>query len=180
MKSIWNRIRRPLELLLWVAVLGFVLFRFGPQLTAALGIGGGSEPVSFHAFRALDGRVVTREDIRGKVVLVNAWATWCTPCVIEMPAFQRAYEDYANQGFMVLGVARDQGGTGRVTSFLAEKGITYPVAMASDVDLGGITDVQILPTSYLIARDGTIRHKVEGLFVGPALRLAVKKLLAEE
>jgi hypothetical protein len=66
-----------------------------------------------------------------------------------------------------------------VKAFLQKKGITYPVAMARDVDLGGITDVEILPTSFLIGRDGTIRHRVEGLYAGPALRLAVKRLLNE-
>ena len=64
-------------------------------------------------------------------------------------------------------------------AFLEEKGITYPVAMAADADLGGITDVTTLPTSFLIDREGKIRHTVEGLYLGPALRMAVKRLLAE-
>jgi peroxiredoxin len=110
---------------------------------------------------------------------VNAWATWCPPCVIEMPGFQRVYDDYKDQGFLVLGVSKDQGDPTPVRAFLAKKGITYPVAMARDVDLGGITDVQTLPTSYLIGRDGTIKHRVEGLYAGPALRMAVKRLLDE-
>jgi peroxiredoxin len=96
-----------------------------------------------------------------------------------MPGFQRVYDDYKDRGFLVLGVSRDQGGLAEVRAFLQRKGITYPVAMASDVDFGGITDVDILPTSYLIGRDGTIRHRVEGLYAGPALRLAVKRLLDE-
>jgi peroxiredoxin len=179
MMSVWNKIKRPLEFLLWVGILGFASFRLGPQVTAALGMGGGDEEFTMTAFRALDGSDLTREDLAGKVVLVNAWATWCTPCVIEMPGFQRVYEDYRDQGFLVLGVSRDQSDAARVRAFLEKKRITYPVAMANDVDLGGITDVQILPTSYLIGRDGTIRHKVEGLYAGPALRLAVRRLLAE-
>ncbi|MCJ7630169.1 MAG: TlpA family protein disulfide reductase [Longimicrobiales bacterium] len=177
--SVWNRIKRPLELLIWVGVLGFVLFRLGPQVTAIFGIGAGDDEISVAAFRALDGSVFTREDLEGKVVLVNAWATWCPPCVIEMPGFQRVYDDYRDQGFLVLGVSRDQGDPAPVKAFLQKKGITYPVAMARDVDLGGITDVEILPTSFLIGRDGTIRHRVEGLYAGPALRLAVKRLLDE-
>jgi cytochrome c biogenesis protein CcmG/thiol:disulfide interchange protein DsbE len=177
--SVWNRIKRPLEFLIWVGILGFVFFRFGPQLTAAFGVGAGDEVFSVDAFRALDGTVFTREDLAGKVILVNAWATWCPPCVIEMPGFQRVYEDYKDQGFLVLGVSRDQGDPTQVQAFLERKKITYPVAMARDVDLGGITDVQILPTSYLIGRDGTIRHRVEGLYAGPTLRMAVRRLLDE-
>jgi peroxiredoxin len=180
MKSVWNKIKRPLELLLWAGVLGFVLLRLGPQITAAVGIGGGDEPFSAGVFRSLDGSVITRQDLAGKVVLVNAWATWCPPCVIEMPGFQRVYDDYKDQGFLVLGVSRDQGDPASVRTFLERKGITYPVAMAADVDLGGITDVSTLPTSFLIGKDGTIRHRVEGLYAGPALRLAVKRLLAQD
>jgi peroxiredoxin len=175
----WTRIRRPLELLIWIGVLGFVLFRFGPQLGAVLGVGAGEERLSFGAFLTLDGEVLTADDLKGKVLLVNAWATWCPPCVIEMPGFQRVYEDYRDQGFLVLGVSRDHEGPEKVRAFLQQKGITYPVAMAAQADLGGITEVQTLPTSYLIGRDGTIRHKVEGLYAGPVLRLAVKRLLEE-
>ena len=177
--SMWNKIKRPLEFLIWVGVLGVASFRLGPQITAAFGVGAGDEAFSATAFRALDGTVFSTEDLEGKVVLVNAWATWCTPCVIEMPSFQRVYDDYRDQGFLVLGVSRDQGDPSKVINFLEKKGITYPVAMSWDVDLGGITEVSILPTSFLIGRDGTIRHRVEGLYTGPALRLAVRRLLAE-
>ncbi len=177
--SVWNRIKRPLEFLIWAGVLSFVVFRLSPQVTAAFGVGAGDEEFSANSFRTLDGSVLTLEDLEGKVVLVNAWATWCPPCVIEMPGFQRVYDDYKDQGFLVLGVSRDMGDPAHVKAFLEKKGITYPVAMARDVDLGGITDVQTLPTSFLIGRDGTIRHRVEGLYAGPALRMAVKRLLNE-
>jgi len=179
MKKFWTRIRRPLELLLWAGVLGLVVFRLGPQVTAAFGLGGGDDELSVTAFTALDGTVFTQGELQGRVILVNAWATWCTPCVLEMPGFQKIYDDYKDQGFLVLGVSRDHEGPEKVRAFLQQKEITYPVAMAAEVDLGGITEVSTLPTSYLIGRDGTIRHKVEGLYLGPALRLAVKRLLAE-
>ncbi len=175
----WNKIKRPLELLLWAGVLGFVFFRMGPQVTAIFGLGAGEDALSVDAFTTLDGETFSQDDLRGKVVLVNAWATWCGPCVLEMPGFQKVYDDYRDQGFLVLGVSRDHEGPQKVRAFLERKNITYPVAMAADVNLGGITDVTTLPTSYLIGRDGTIRHRVEGIYLGPALRLAVKRLLAE-
>lgn len=176
----WKKVVRPLEVLLWVGVLGFAAYRFGPQIGAALGLGSGDAQVTGSVVRTLDGTAITMKDLEGKVVLVNAWATWCPPCVIEMPGFQRVYQDYRDQGFLVLGVSRDQGDRSRVRKFLEEKGITFPVAMAADADLGGITEVTTLPTSFLIGRDGTIRHRVEGLFAEPALRMAVRKLLAEK
>lgn len=176
----WKALKRPLEFLLWTGALVFVALRFGPQVTAALGIGGGEEELSTVAFQALDGSFLDGEDLKGSVVLLNIWATWCPPCVIEMPGFQRVYDDYKDEGFLVLGVSRDHGNRDRVEIFLREKEITYPVAMAGEVDFGGLTDVETLPTSYLIGRDGTIRHRVEGLYPGPTLRLAVRRLLAEE
>ena len=179
MKTTWKKIRGPLEFLLWAAVLTFVFVRLSPQLTPMLGIAEGDEALPAAAFRGLDGTAFTSEDLEGRVVLLNVWATWCGPCVIEMPSFQRIYDDYRDQGFLILGVSKDQEGPEKVTAFLQEKGITYPVAMAEDVDFGGLTNTSALPTSYLIGKDGTVRNKVTGLYVGPALRLAVKRLLAE-
>jgi hypothetical protein len=66
-----------------------------------------------------------------------------------------------------------------VRAFLDKKGITYPVALAGSVDLGEMTRVRTLPTSFLLGRDGRIKHRVEGIFAEPTLRMAVKKLLAE-
>ena len=172
--------RRVLEILIWVGVLGFVAYRFGPQVGAALGLGAGNVEVTGTAVRTLDGDSFSLDDLKGKVVLVNVWATWCPPCVIEMPSFQRAYEDLKDQGFLVLGISKDQGDPAKVRAFLQEKGITYPVAMAVEADLGGLTDVTTFPTSFLIDRKGRIRHTVEGLYLGPTLRMAVKRLLAED
>ena len=66
-----------------------------------------------------------------------------------------------------------------VRTFLRQKGITYPVAMAWQASLSGFGEVGGLPTSYLIGRDGKIKHRVEGLFAEPALRMAVRQLLDE-
>lgn len=179
-KSRWKTAKGLVELLVWVAVLAFVAYRLGPQVGAALGLGAGSEELRGGTIQTLDGTSLTLEDLKGKVVLVNVWATWCPPCVIEMPGFQRVFEDYRDQGFLVLGISRDRGDPARVEAFLRKKGITYPVAMDGEANLGGITEVETLPTSFLIGRDGSIRHRVVGIYPGPTLRMAVKRLLAEE
>ena len=166
------------ELLFWVAVLGFVGYRLAPQLGAALGLGAGETPVTAGSFETIHGEVLSMEDFRGKVVLVNAWATWCPPCVVEMPGFQRVYEDYRDQGFMVLGISRDQGSPDLVRSFLRQKEITYPVAMAWQPGLTSF-EASTLPTSFLVGRDGKIKHTVVGIFAEPTLRMAVKTLLSE-
>ena len=168
------------DVLFFAVVLGIIGYRLQPQTWAALGLGAENTEVSSAGIETLDGEIVTLEGLKGKVVLVNAWATWCAPCVLEMPGFQRVYEDYRDQGFTVLGISRDEGSPDLVRAFLRQKGITYPVAMAWQASLDGFGEVGALPTSYLIGRDGNIKHRVEGIFAEPALRMAVRQLLDDE
>jgi cytochrome c biogenesis protein CcmG, thiol:disulfide interchange protein DsbE len=181
LQRVWRsgRIRRGAEVLLWVAVLGFVGHRLWPQLAAALAVGsGGAEAPAFEV-RTLAGEEVTLESLRGQVVLVNFWATWCPPCRIEMPGFERVYQEKKDEGFVIVGLSTDQAGSREVERFLSDRGITFPVGMASAQlvrDFGGLRG---LPTSFLVDREGRIRHTVTGIFAEPALRMAVNRLLAE-
>jgi cytochrome c biogenesis protein CcmG/thiol:disulfide interchange protein DsbE len=168
------------DFLFLAVALGIIGYRLQPQAWAALGLGAEDTEVSSGGIETLDGEIITLEGLKGRVVLVNAWATWCPPCVLEMPGFQSVYEDYRDQGFTVLGISRDEGSPDVVRAFLKEKGITYPVAMAWQASLKGFGEVGGLPTSYLIGKDGKVKHRVEGLFAEPALRMAVRQLLAEE
>lgn len=131
------------------------------------------------ALHDLDGKLVTLDDFAGRTVVLNFWATWCGPCRVEMPWLQKLHERYAEQGLVVLGLATDAAGRAPVERFLAERGITYPVAMADDAivrDFGGIRGI---PTTFIIDRAGVIRHRVVGIFAQPAMDAAVRRLLAE-
>lgn len=114
----------------------------------------------------VDGGTATLSALRGDVVVVNIWATWCPPCVREMPSLQRVYERYGDRGLEVLAVAvddvpgeRQPDGriVGLVSEFVAEYGLTFPVA----VDPTGGTErrfgTEYLPTTVLIDRAGRIR-----------------------
>ncbi len=172
--------RITLGAIVWILLLGFVAYRMAPQVGAAVGAGGEPEEAPALALRTLDGESVTLEDYRGKVVLVNFWATWCPPCRVEMPGFQRVYEDREEDGFVILALSTDRGGTGGVRDFIEERGLTFPTAMASAEAVQAFGGVRALPTSFLIDRDGRIRQRVSGIFLEPTLRLAVRHLLAEE
>lgn len=163
----------------WILLLGFLAFRIAPQVQAALGAGAGDSVAPSFQLRALDGEPLSLEQYRGQVVLVNFWATWCPPCRIEMPGFQQVYEDRRDEGFVVLGISTDQAGERVVRDFLAERGITYPVAMATGQVVRDFGGIRALPTSFLIDRDGRIRQEVKGYFAEPALRMAVGHLLEE-
>jgi cytochrome c biogenesis protein CcmG, thiol:disulfide interchange protein DsbE len=163
----------------WILLLGFLAYRISPQVKAAFGAGAGDSMAPAFAARTLDGEPVSLEALRGQVVLVNFWATWCPPCRIEMPGFQRVYEARADLGFVVIGISTDRAGEGVVREFIHSRSLTFPVAMASGQVVRDFGGVRALPTSFLIGRDGTIRQEVKGFFAEPALRMAVDRLLAE-
>ena len=177
LKSI--RPKAALEAALWLLLLGFVGSRMWPQIAAAFGVDSASQRAPEFHLTTLAGEPVSREALRGKVVLVNFWATWCPPCRLEMPGFQKIYDRKHDQGFTILGVATDAASTAEESSFLRERGITYPVAMANGEAVSAFGNVNTLPTSFLIDRDGRIRYEVRGIFAAVSLEQAVDRLLAE-
>jgi peroxiredoxin len=131
------------------------------------------------AFQTLDGARVDRDVLKGQVTIVNFWATWCPPCRVEIPALQDLHEEFAGEGLVVLGLSTDAGGPGAVTAFLEERGVTYPVAMADAATRNAFGGVTALPTTFILDRQGVIRHRVFGFFAPPAMRAAVRRLLEE-
>ena len=171
--------RLPIETLAWIALLAFIGYRAWPQAAAAFGVASTNAAAPAFQLTTLDGRVMTSDQLRGSVVLVNFWATWCPPCRVEMPGFQAVYDRNRSRGFVVLGISTDAGGPEAVQTFLAAHHITYPIAMASASELQGFGAVNVLPTSFLIDRQGKIRNEVRGVFASFALARAVDHLLGE-
>jgi cytochrome c biogenesis protein CcmG/thiol:disulfide interchange protein DsbE len=182
MMARFTRLRRLLtpERIGWTLLLGFLAWRLLPQASAALGVAAMNQEAPAFQVTTLDGAPVSADSLRGKVVLLNFWATWCPPCRVEMPGFQDVYDERRAEGFVVLGVSTDRAGRAPVLEFLKEKGITYPVAMANGTMLNAYGGARVLPTSFLIDRQGRIRHEVRGYFAEVALRQAVGRLLAED
>ena len=103
-----------------------------------------------------DGRTVQLSDYRGKVVLLNFWATWCGPCQMEIPWFVEFEREHKDKGFAVIGVSMDDDGWDAVKPFITEFGVNYRILMGSNTvgDLYGGVDA--LPTSFIIDRQGRI------------------------
>jgi cytochrome c biogenesis protein CcmG, thiol:disulfide interchange protein DsbE len=168
-----------LEAAAWLLVLAFLAYRISPQVKAAFGVGAGDTLAPEFQLQTLDQEPVSLASLQGKVVLVNFWATWCPPCRIEMPGFQRVYEENRDDGLVVLGISTDRAGEAVVREFLTDRGLTFPVAMANAEVVRSFGDVRTLPTSFLIDRSGRVVQEVRGIFAEPALRMAVNRLLAE-
>ncbi len=169
--------KRLLDAALWVVVIGLVVWRFGPQVGAALGLGATDIPAPAFQVTTLAGDTLGTVQLEGRVVLVNFWATWCAPCRLEMPGFQDVWEDYADRGVTILGLSVDRGDRSRVRDWVRDKGITYPIAFPTGATVRAFGGANVLPTSILINRDGRIVHRVEGFYTEPALRAALNRLL---
>jgi cytochrome c biogenesis protein CcmG, thiol:disulfide interchange protein DsbE len=172
-----GRLQRSVEGVLWVLVLGLVVWRFGPQAGAALGLRAGTEPAPDFVVQTLAGDSVRLSELRGKVVLINFWATWCAPCRIEMPGFQRVWEDYADRGLVIVGLSVDRGVRSDVARWVDDRGLTFPIAFAPGPVVRSYGGASVLPTSILVDPQGRIAHRVQGYYAEPALRAAVRRLL---
>jgi peroxiredoxin len=101
-------------------------------------------------------------DQRGKVVMVNFWATWCPPCLEEMPAMERLYRKHKDAGFTLVAISVDAD-PGKVTPFVTEHKLTMPIGVDPRMDLANTYGVRALPSSFVVSRDGHLT----ALAIGP-------------
>ena len=123
-------------------------------------------------FKDLDGKDVPLNQYKGKVVLVNFWATWCEPCQIEIPWLIEMQQKYSSKGFTILGVDVDDEGNNVVSAYTAKERfnvngeklpMNYPILRGNDAVADKFGGLLGYPTSFLISRDGKIVKKVQGL-----------------
>jgi peroxiredoxin len=121
---------------------------------------------------ALDGSPFTLSEHRGEVVILNFWATWCIPCLAEMPTLEALQQELGDEGLQIVGISQDTGGADEIRPFADQLGVTYPLlpdpAFNVSARYGG---VPVLPTTIVIDREGRITQTEYGA-------LTRKKLLA--
>ncbi len=129
----------------------------------------------------VDGTPFSLQQLRGKVVLVNFWATWCEPCITEMPSLQQLREQLMASGFEVLAV-NYQEGPARINSFVQKMNLTLPVVRDTDGSVARNWGARIFPASYLVDRAGNIRHSISGGadWTSPPLVSTIRTLLAAQ
>jgi peroxiredoxin/YHS domain-containing protein len=114
-------------------------------------------PAPTFSLMDLSGEPLSNERVKGKVVLLDFWATWCAPCRKSMPDLQRLHRKYADRGFAVVGVSIDEGGAAKVKKYVASKKFTYPIAVDSnDSPAWEAFRVKAVPAAYLLDREGRI------------------------
>jgi peroxiredoxin len=115
--------------------------------------------------RTMNGPNMRLAEQRGRVVMVNFWATWCAPCRQEMPHLNRLYEKYRGAGFVLLGVNVDDD-TGKAAEVAAKLGVTFPVLLDTEKSVSKLYDVSTMPSTMIIDRDGKVRYVHRGYQVG--------------
>ena len=112
------------------------------------------KPAPDFTLKDANGQTVKLSDYKGKVVLLNFWATWCGPCALEIPWFQQFQQEYRSKGFEVLGVSMDEDGWNAVKPYIAEHKINYRVVLGNDSVGELYGGVDSLPTTFIIDREG--------------------------
>jgi peroxiredoxin len=129
-----------------------------------------------------DGEMVSLSGLRGRPLLINLWASWCLPCRAEMPAIQRVYDEYRDQGFTVLAInATNQDSVSEAVSFVQSNSLTFPILLDEDGSVSQQYSLRALPTSFFVDSEGVIREVVVGGPMSEALlRIRVQELFERE
>jgi peroxiredoxin len=130
---------------------------------------------------SVDGETITLSKLRGKVVLVDFWATWCAPCRTAIPHLNDLYKAYRARGLEIIGVSLDTGSQERVRRFAVSMGIRYPIIMANDEVLKNY-GIAPIPTTFLIDRKGYISNKWVGFSQSLMAKISAEteRLLSQE
>lgn len=111
----------------------------------------------------LGGEQVSLSDYQGKVLIVNIWDTWCPPCRAEIPDFIKLYDEYYDDGLVILGIAAAQEGVDAVKKFVDSYNINYPIALLNQQTFEGFGPIKGIPTTFVIDKNGRIAEKYVGL-----------------
>jgi cytochrome c biogenesis protein CcmG/thiol:disulfide interchange protein DsbE len=163
--------------------------RVKPKGTVKVGIlrsGTAAQLAPDFTLKDLDGKDVSLSQFKGKVVLINFWATWCDPCYIEIPWLIEMQQRYAAKGFTILGVALDEEGKSVVAPWVAKERfdvggqrlpMNYPILLGDDAVADKFGGLLGYPTSILISRDGKMIKRVTGILTYDEISKAIESQL---
>ena len=129
--------------------------------TAALAAGGIGQPAPDFTLKRLDGKNVRLAELRGDVVMINFWATWCGPCRQEMPLLDKLYANYKDLGFVLLGV-NVEADAKAMGKYLKDVPVSFPILSDSSNSVAKLYGVAGMPSTVLVDRDGKVRFVHRG------------------
>lgn len=129
------------------------------------------------SLKTSEGATIDLKKLKGKLVLVNFWATWCGPCRAEIPAFVDVYEQYKDKGLEIVGISVDDDGWTEVKPFVERYKINYPVVIDNGSVARAYGNVSAIPTTFLVDKDGNLVDRHIGLMKKEALENLIKSYL---
>lgn len=147
--------RKWIQAVILTAVLLIGGYTIGSSLFAEEEIPREGSMAPHFTLTGLDGKTYELSDYRGKPMLINFWGSWCEPCVREMPAIQRQYEKWKDQGLVVLGVNLDESKV-TVQSFVKQNGVTFPILFDKELRMRDRYAVRYYPTTFYVDAGGKI------------------------
>lgn len=159
--------------------LGVLLSFFGALYTA-MAHADLPKPAPNFTLQTIEGDSVTLADLKGKVVMINFWASWCGPCRAEMPLLNEIYDDYKRAGFELLGVNLDNQ-PAQAKRFLNDTPVVFPILMDTKGEVATLYKNKAMPSSYFIDREGQLVYLHQGYRPGEEddYRKVIRKLLAQ-
>ncbi len=164
------RLRLSLSLL---AILTLGLFALSPTLIAAADSG----PAPAWSLKDVNGKTVKSSDFKGKVVILDFWATWCPPCVAEIPHFITLQDKYSKKGVTFIGASVDEDGAKSVVPFMERAKINYPIVLSTEDVADKYGASEAIPTTIVIDRKGNIVSRTVGSMDPAALEKEIQSLL---
>jgi thiol-disulfide isomerase/thioredoxin len=152
---------RVIAVLVLVFVLGAYIGNSSAAATGEIsdGVDASSKVVPVWSLTDINGKVIRSTDLKGKVVILDFWATWCGPCHEEIPGFVDLQKQFGDEGLTVVGASVDEGGVPVVKKFVSQFGVNYSVGIASDSLQSTFGGIDALPTTFIIDRQGRLMKK---------------------
>lgn len=125
----------------------------------------------------LNNNLIQLSDFKGKVIILDFWATWCPPCTAELPHFKALYAEYYDQGLEIVGVALDKGGAAVLKPFVQKNEIPYPILIGNNKVTAAYGGIRGIPTTFVIDRQGRIIKKLVGYHEKEVFESLIKTLL---
>ena len=161
----------------WLKLISLIIVSFAVLILSISCSKDSYQQAPQFTLRSIDGKMVSLSDFKGKVVILDFWATWCPPCRKEIPSFIELYQQYKGKGLEIIGIALDRQGPSVVEPFVKKTGINYHILYPTRkviIDYGGIESI---PTTFIIDKKGKIRHKYVGYRGKKLFEARIKELL---